>query len=391
MKPETTEDILELMNGTVTSAVLGAAMELGIFWLLAEKPLSAPEIAQSLNIPLNRCHYWLQLLGKLGLLEENDEGYAPSTLAREAILNVQSQDTWAFQAREDRDLTLYVRDLASNISKPISTWQTGNLTPADYFQQMEEDPLYTAGFTRKLYQIHISLAEQVANMLDLRGVKSLLELGGGSGVVSFALLRKQDELTSVVVDAESVCKAGREIALENRLEKRITYVAADFLHDNLPTGFDMVMLCDVGLFSESLFRRIYDDLLNPNGRLVIVDKFAPSKTGAPPSRLLAAFLTSLESPAPSVYYITTEVINRRVSEMFLLPPCRTKIICPGISIGPCWERKSEGGIPRSHCSETQSLRRWEVYFGATTLCMRCIALVGERPLRIRRKPDKEKP
>ena len=314
MKPETTEDILELMNGTVISAVLGAAMELGIFWLLAEKPLSAPEIAQSLNIPLNRCHYWIQLLGKLGLLEESDQGYTPSPLAREAILNVQSQETWAFQAREDRDLTLYVRDLASNLGKPMSDWQTVNRTPAEYFQQLEKDPLYTARFTRKLYQIHISFAEEVANILDVRGVKSLLDLGGGSGVVSFALLRKQNELTSVVVDADSVCQAGRELARENGLEKRITYVAADFLHDDLPTGFDVVMLCDVGLFSEILFRRIYDDVLNQGGRLVVVDKFAPSRTGAPPSRLLAAFLASLESPAPSVDYITTEVVLTRLQQ-----------------------------------------------------------------------------
>jgi hypothetical protein len=314
MKPETTEDILELMNGTVISAVLGAAMELGIFWLLAEKPSSAPEIAQSLSIPLNRCHYWLQLLAKLGLLEASGEGFAPSPLAREAILNVQSQDTWAFQAREDRDLTLYVRDLASNIGKPMSAWQAGNTTPVDYFQQLEEDPLYTAGFTRKLYQIHLSFAEQVANMLDVRGVKSLLDLGGGSGVVSFALLRKDHDLTSVVVDVESVCQVGREIALENGPEKRITYVAADFLHDDLPTGFDMVMLCDVGLFSEILFRRIYDDVLNLNGRLVIVDKFAPTQTGAPPSRLLGAFLNSLESPAPSVDYITTDVVQTRLQQ-----------------------------------------------------------------------------
>ena len=314
MKPETTEDILELMNGTIISAVLGAAMELGIFWLLAEKPLSAPEIARSLNIPLNRCHYWLQLLCRLGLLEGSAEGYAPSPLAREAILNVQSQDTWAFQAREDRDLTLYVRDLALNISKPMSAWQTGHLTPADDFQQMEEDPLYTARFTRKLYEIHISFAEQVANMLDLQGIRNLLDLGGGSGVVSFALLRKQKELTSVVVDVESVCKSGREIALENGLGNRIRYQAADILQDDLPTGFDLVMLCDVGLFSEILFRRIHDDVLNLNGRLVIVDKFAPSKTSAPPSRLLAAFLNSLESPAPSVDYITTEVVQTRLQQ-----------------------------------------------------------------------------
>src|ERR1044071_4944332 len=104
MKLETTEDILKLMNGCILSSVLNTAMELGVFWLLADKPLSALELAQRLSIPLNRCHYWLQILRKLGLLEDNGEVYAPSRVAREAILNRQSQATWAFQAREDRDL-----------------------------------------------------------------------------------------------------------------------------------------------------------------------------------------------------------------------------------------------------------------------------------------------
>ena len=51
MKPETTADILELMDGYILSAALGAAMELGLFWSLAEKPMSAPDVAGSLNIP----------------------------------------------------------------------------------------------------------------------------------------------------------------------------------------------------------------------------------------------------------------------------------------------------------------------------------------------------
>lgn len=314
MKPETTEDILELMNGCITSAALGAAMELGLFWLLAKKPLSATDVARSLNIPLNRCHHWLGILCKLGLLENNSEGYAPSIIAREAILNAQSQDTWAFQAHEDRDSSTFVRDLALNISKPMSTWQTRTLTPPDYFQQIQEDPGYAERFMRKLYEIHLPLAEQLADMLDLRGVKSLLDLGGGSGVVSFALLRKGHDLTSVVVDIENVCQAGRKIASENKLERRITYLAADFLQDDLPTGFDMVMLCDVGSFSEILFRRVYD-VLNPKGRFVIVDKFAPSRTSAPPSRLSSAFLNSLEHPAGSIDFTTTEVVRTRLQQV----------------------------------------------------------------------------
>ena len=308
MKPETTEDVLEIMNSCIISGVLGAAMELGLFWLLAEKPLSTTDVSKSLNIPLNRCHHWLRILCELDLLKNDTEGYAPSSLAQKAILNALSQETWVFQAGEYRESALFVRDLALNIGNPMSDWQTRNLTPADYLQQIQDDPSYAARFTRKLYEIHLQLAEQLAKMLDLRGVKSLLDLGGGSGAMSLALLRKQEKLTCVVVDFENVCRAGREIASENKLENRITYLAADFLQDELPAGYDMVLLCDVGSFDEILFGRIYD-VLNPKGHFVIVDKFSPDRTSAPPSRLSSAFLDSLVSPARTVEFTTSDAVQ----------------------------------------------------------------------------------
>jgi len=313
MKPETTGDILDLLNGYITSATVGAAIELGLFWLLDEKPLSASDVAESLSIPMNRCHHWLQLLCNLGLLDEGVDGYAPSIVARETILNAQSQHFWAFHAREDRERFMFVRDLALNICTPMSAWEATDLTPPDYFQRILEDPSYAASFTRMLYEIHIPLAEQLANLIDLQGVTRLMDLGGGSGVVSFALLRKRQNLISVVLDVESVCQAGREIASENGLEKRISYVAADLLQDDLPIGFDMVMLCDAGLFDEVLFRKIHD-ALNMDGHLVVVDKFAATKTDAPPSRLSGAFLTSLQYPAQSISFTTVEMVQSQLQE-----------------------------------------------------------------------------
>lgn len=311
MKPETTEEVLELMEGWMTSAALGAAMELGVFWLLAMKPLQAPDVAQALGIPPNRCQLWLQILCRLGVLEEGAEGYAPSIIAREAILNAQSREAWAFRAREERDASLLVRDLPLNISRAVSTWENWDRELPGYFQRAQEDPDYAERFTRKLYEIHLQLADQLAGMIDLRGVRSLLDLGGGSGVVSFALLRKRSDLTSVVVDVEHVCLAGRKIARENGLEDRVTYLAADFTRDDLPTGFDMVLLCDVSIFSDALFRRIHE-ALDEKGRLVIVEKFAPSRTTPPPSRLYPAFMDSMLNPAESIDFTTVEMVQSRL-------------------------------------------------------------------------------
>jgi demethylspheroidene O-methyltransferase len=326
MRPKTTEDVFELLDGYVISAVLGTAMELGLFWLLAEKPLPAADIAQHLNIPLNRCQNWLHLLCKLGLLENGIKGYSPSSIAHVTILDAYSQDTWAFLAREDRYKFPAVQDLALNICQPLSPWEVQNLTPPDYFRQIIENSSEAARFTRMLYEIHIPLAEQLANILDMRGVKKLMDLGGGSGVVSFALLRKQPGLTSVVVDVENVCLAGREIALENALEKQVTYYAADFVKDDLPTGFDMVMFCDVGLFSETLFRKIHN-VLNPGGRLVIVEQFAQDKNIAAPSRLLWSLLGSLGHPAQINNFTTIDLVQTRLQKAGFRDFVTTSVPC----------------------------------------------------------------
>ncbi|MGD8813384.1 MAG: methyltransferase [Anaerolineales bacterium] len=313
MKPKTTEDVFEILDGYILSASIGAAMELGLFWLLAEKPRSATEVAQSLKIPLNRSQHWLQILYKLDLLEDGPKGYTPSNTAKKTILDVYSQDVWAYLAGEDRYKFPIVRDLALNICKTESPWELQNLTPPDYYERLLEDPHEAERFTRALYEIHIPYAEQLANMLDTQGVKRLMDLGGGSGVVSFALLRKQPEMTSVVVDVEHVCQAGRKIAAENALEERITYLAADYMQDDLPRGFDLVMFCDAGPYREDLFRKIHD-VLNPGGRLVIVEQFAPDTTTAAPSHLLWSFMSSLDAPSPSIHFTTIDVVRTRLQQ-----------------------------------------------------------------------------
>jgi SAM-dependent methyltransferase len=314
MRLETTQEIVELLDSPIVSAALGSAMELGLFWLLAKEPLSASDVAQSLRIPLNRCEIWLQMLSNLGLLEADSGAYYPSEVARGAILDAQTQETWAFHARENRETSLFVQDLALNLGKAMSDWEPRSPTPSDYLDHIQEDPTYATGLTRKLCEIHQPLAEQLANILDLRAVKSLLDLGGGSGVVSFALLRKKRDLASVVVDVEKVCEVGRKIASEKGFARRVTYLAADLSEDELPSGFDMVVLCDVGLFSKVLFRRIHA-VLNADGQLVVVDKFAPTTSCPPASRLPSAFLWTLQHPGPSIEFTTTGTIQTQLEQV----------------------------------------------------------------------------
>jgi SAM-dependent methyltransferase len=301
-----------LMDGYVASAAVGAAMEHGLFWLLAEEPLGAADVAGTLGISEDRCRQWLHLITELGLLDRVSEGYVASANARTAVLDAYSQDTWAFLAREARERFPAVRDLAVQFGEAGTPWEVQGLTPPDYFTLLMEQPERAAEFTRMLYEIHMPLADELAGSLPMDGVARLLDVGGGSGVMSLALLRRHPRLQAVVLDIENVCAIGREIAGLNSLQDRIEYQACDFTVEELPSGFDMILYCDVGRYDEGLFRKFHKTL-NPGGLLVIVDKFGTERGLPHPSRAHWGLLSALSSNAPKERFAEdVEALLRKV-------------------------------------------------------------------------------
>lgn len=310
-KVDSIDDVRFLMKAYVISAALNTALELGLFWQLADEPQDAAGVADTLGIPAIRCGYWLDLLRSVGLLDEVAEGYAPSATAQTTVLDSHGRETWALLAREAREHGPAVYDLARRIHEPRAGWEALGLTHPDYVDRMRESPQRARQFTRMLYELHQSLADELAEKLDLSNVERLMDLGGGSGVMSMGLLRRHPHLSSVVVDIANVCAAGREIAVENAMEERLTYHAANILEGDLPSGFDMVLECDVGVYREALFRNV-NNALNPGGRFVIVDDRVEEEGVVPSNYLSSAFLDSLEDPdftLPSVEGITAKLTS----------------------------------------------------------------------------------
>lgn len=290
------DDIRELLHAIPASAALGAAVETGLLWLLAKKPLRPEEVIQTLNIPGKRGYYWLQYLEEIGILENTPEGYYPSTPARQTFFETYSQESWKHLAFDERERTAVLFNLPRFISEPGSIWTCQGLpVPKDYVEKMRNDLGRAREFTRMLYEVHQALANSIAEFLDLTNIHHLMDLGGGSGVISMALLRKYPALSSVVVDIENVCVAGRELAAEQGLQDRISYYPAYFSTDEFPTGFDMIIQCDVGVFGLVILQKLFKSL-KPGGRLVFIDLFSQTEHSAPTSRVEWTFLDSLDNP-----------------------------------------------------------------------------------------------
>ncbi|NIN69722.1 MAG: methyltransferase [Anaerolineae bacterium] len=299
MEIRTGEDVKELLRAPIVSAALGAAIELGLFWQVTEEPATVESLSQSHGIPLNRCLAWLELLTDLGLLERQGDAYRLSTIGRTAITDVYSPESWGVLAQEARNGYPAGDDLTRTIAQPTSVWEALGRERHDYYANMAQEPEYARRFTQMLYEYHQQLAEEIADTLDVAGVKRMMDLGGGSGVISMAILRRHRGIEAVVVDVETVCNAGRAIAAKTPLADRLTYHEADFLRDELPRGFDLILQCDVGVHSGDLFRRLRTSL-NPGGRLVVVDDLVQEGRAPPSAWLRHAFFSTLSDPNATI-------------------------------------------------------------------------------------------
>jgi len=312
MKLKTKDDVYLLLYSAIPSAALKAVIETGLLWQLAKQPMGAEEIAQSLKIPKKRCCYWLQLLTTLGILENGVNGYSPSSLACETFMDTYSMESWQHLAIDDRERSSGINDLPLYICEPGSIWTAQGLSePINYVEKMRSSPDRAREFTYMLFEVHQNLADKVADQLDLNDINRMMDLGGGSGVVSMALLRKYPQLTSTVVDIENVCRVGREIAQEQGLSDRISYHVADFATGDFPTDLDLILQCDVAVYDKDLFRKLYQSL-KASGRLIFVDHFSPSDDYAPNTRVAWTFVDSLQDPNfgyPTIDQVTSDLIH----------------------------------------------------------------------------------
>jgi len=222
-----------------------------------------------------------------------------SAVARTAIVRAFSRETWAFLALEARERLPVLVDLALSIREGGPLPAALKTPRPGYVRMMSADAGRARRFTRMLEELHRPLAEQLAQRIDAREVMRVLDVGGGSGVLSLALARRNPVLTAVVVDIPAVCEAGREIAAASGLADRVTYEPADILRDDLPRPFDMAVMCDVGVYSEDLFRRVAA-AMSRGGRFVVADVLAPAPGVAPASRVHWLLERSLSEPGATI-------------------------------------------------------------------------------------------
>jgi cyclopropane fatty-acyl-phospholipid synthase-like methyltransferase len=138
--------------------------------------------------------------------------------------------------------------------------------------------------------------------LDLRGVRTTLDLGGGPGTYGIEFAKRGIEVT--LFDLPDTMSIAREIVGEAGV-KGVSFVSGDYHIDDIGTGYDLVLLSQIlhSLSPEESIELLTKagNALNPKGKVAIHEFALAENRAAPPSGALFSINMLINTPGGRSY------------------------------------------------------------------------------------------
>jgi hypothetical protein len=246
------------------SRILLSGFELDIFTNIAESGSTNYQIATILNLDEHACERLLNALVSLGFLAKTNSLFF-NTSGSFTFLSKKSPDYLGGLMHSN-----HLWNSWSNLTNVVKTGISAH--PSDINVRGEE---WLFAFINAMHDRAKKQAPQQLEKIDLSDVKSILDVGGGSGAYSMEFISKKPEIEATIFDLPNVIPITKEFLDKEGFSDRIRTHSGDYTTELLPKGFDLVFLSAI-IHSNSL--EINQDLikkcfnsLNKNGRIVIQD------------------------------------------------------------------------------------------------------------------------
>jgi hypothetical protein len=285
------------------SAALAVAVRLGVFVKLAAHPTTLRELAGDLGLAERPTDALLTSLVSLGLLERHGDGvdgplswnaagspeprYAPTALARDHLL---PGSRFYLGGLIDIENEHFVTP--QNLIEAIRRNRPEAYGGADPWEAIMADPKGAADFTRAMHSISLRPAFGLAATFDFGGVGSLLDAGGGSGILSIAAVLKNPGLRATILELPVVADVARETVRDYQLEDRIRVVEGNMMTEPLPGGHDAVLFSQIlhdwpPETARILLARAHE-ALNPGGQVLVHEKLLSDRRDGPMATALVS-------------------------------------------------------------------------------------------------------
>jgi hypothetical protein len=231
------ELILQIGMGYWASKTLLSAVELELFTHLSEKPLTASEIADRLDLHQRSRYDFLDALVSLGLLDRDGNG--PDARYQN------TPDTATFLDKTSPAYLGGILEMSSarlyrfwgSLTEALHTGQPQNEIKTGapgLFEGVYADPARLEMFLNGMHGLQIGAFRALCSTLDLGAHTSFCDIGGANGGLSAMVAATNPHLTGVTFDLPPVAPIAAKNLARLGVTDRVTTAVGDFFTDPFP-------------------------------------------------------------------------------------------------------------------------------------------------------------
>jgi SAM-dependent methyltransferase len=256
---------MEMVNLFRNSRIILTADELGLFDQLQPGGSSSSWVAEQLHTHPRATDRLMNALVALGLLSKDkalftNTGFSNRFLVKDSpfylgglSLSNQTWKTWSTLTEAVRKGTTVAMD--SPINERPDSWRHS--------------------FIAAMHARANRQAPEAVAVIDLASTRKVLDVGGGSGAFSFAMIRSNPAIYATVFDLPNIIPLTSEYIEASGLSRQVDTITGDYLTDSFGFGYDLVFMSAIihinSIEENRVLVRKGAEALNTGGQLVILD------------------------------------------------------------------------------------------------------------------------
>ncbi len=281
---------LFMIQAYVASRLLGMAAKLGLPDLLADGPKDADSLAPAVGIHQEHMFRLMRGFTICGLLRHREDGMFELTALGECLKT--GQDSL-------RDLAVRTYDIDYRAWGGMLDAIKAGVVPfefafgTDFYRYLAADPEAGSAFRRAMATMSASTTQALMDVYPFPPTGTVVDVGGGTGILLKAILGERPGLKGVLFDLPSTL-AGVTAGAGDGISDRCAIVEGDFFK-SVPAGGDLYILKLVlhnwndesGLAILRQCRRA----INDSGKLLVAERLMPERIDAAAAQVVGSDLS----------------------------------------------------------------------------------------------------
>lgn len=267
------EQLLRKIYGSVITQMIAVAAELNLADLMEEGPRSVQSLADATETHPPTLYRLLRALASEGIFEQREPGQFALTPLAELLQadNPTSLRDYSILFGSE----LYYRSWP-NLLQSVRTGDSALETTfgMSFFEYLQQNPLDGAIFNKAMTSVSRQEAAVVCSAYDFSGFQTVVDVGGGHGLLLATILRANPSLKGVLFDRPAVLENAQPVLEREGVAARCEVRGGDFFV-SVPTGADVYLLkYIIHDWDDGRAQKILENCrkaMGPAGRLLVVD------------------------------------------------------------------------------------------------------------------------